>query len=118
VLEGVGFGLLDAMNAVQLAGATVKACALVGGGARSEYWAQLLANILDREIFTLQGSELSACIGAAKLGFLACGEGAGLLQAGLPVAVRYLPMAATQPALQARYQKFRGLLSAAKALHD
>ncbi len=118
VLEGVGFGLLDAMNAVQLAGATVKACALVGGGARSEYWAQLLANILDREIFTLEGSELSACIGAAKLGFLACGEGAGLLQAGLPVAVRYLPMAATQPALQARYQKFRGLLSAAKALHD
>jgi xylulokinase len=117
VLEGVGFGLLDAMNAVQAAGATVKTCALVGGGARSDYWAQLLANILDREIYTLQGSELSACIGAAKLGFLACGEGGDLLQAGLPVTARYLPMAEQQPALQARYQKFRGLLSAAKTLH-
>ncbi|MGV8921124.1 MAG: xylulokinase [Pseudomonas sp.] len=117
VLEGVGFGLLDAMHAVLSAGAEVKACALVGGGARSEYWAQLLANILDREIYTLHGSELSACIGAAKLGFLARGRGFKLMQAGMPVKARYLPNAAQQPALQARYQQFRGLLAAAKALH-
>jgi xylulokinase len=117
VLEGVGFGLLDALNAVQSAGAQVNACALVGGGARSEYWAQLLANILDRQIYTLHGSELSACIGAAKLGFLAVGKGAALLQLGMPVKARYLPDAQTQAALQARYLKFRGLLSAAKDLH-
>ncbi|MEB0040748.1 MULTISPECIES: xylulokinase [unclassified Pseudomonas] len=117
VLEGVGFGLLDAMNAVQSAGAAVHACALVGGGARSEYWAQLLANILDREIYTLYGSELSACIGAATLGFLANGQGDALLQAGMPVKARYFPRVEQQPALNQRYEKFRGLLSAAKALH-
>ncbi|WP_416363514.1 xylulokinase [Pseudomonas sp. NFX183] len=118
VMEGVGFGLLDALRAVQSAGASVGACALVGGGARSEYWAQLLANILQREIFTLQGSELSACIGAAKLGFVAIGQGASLLQAGLPVKARYWPDATQQPVLEARYRKFQGLLVAAKALHD
>ncbi|MFC6336636.1 xylulokinase [Pseudomonas sp. CCM 7891] len=118
VMEGVGFGLLDALQAVQYAGATVQACALVGGGARSEYWAQLLANILEREIYTLQGSELSACIGAAKLGFVASGQGAHLLQAGMPAKKRYLPDPSQRAALHARYRKFQGLISAAKALHD
>ncbi|MFK3794843.1 xylulokinase [Pseudomonas sp. NPDC088444] len=116
VLEGVGFGLRDAMTAVLSAGASVNACALVGGGARSEYWAQLLANVLDREVFTLQGSELSACIGAAKLGFLAIGQGTDPLAQGLPIKARYRPMVSVQPALRARYAKFNGLLAAAKAL--
>jgi xylulokinase len=118
VMEGVGFGLLDALRAVQSTGADVGACALVGGGARSEYWAQLLANILQREIFTLHGSELSACIGAAKLGFVALGQGAELLAAGMPVKARYKPDLTQQPVLEARYRKFQSLLPAAKALHD
>ncbi|MHA4967775.1 xylulokinase [Pseudomonas extremorientalis] len=118
VMEGVGFGLLDALRAVQSAGADVGACALVGGGARSEYWARLLANILQRDIFTLHGSELSACIGAAKLGFVAIGQGAQLLAAGMPVKARYRPDLMPQPVLEARYRKFQGLLSAAKALHE
>ena len=118
VLEGVGFGLLDALHAVQSAGAAVGACALVGGGARSNYWGQLLSNLLDREIHTLAGSELSACIGAAKLGFLAYGQGAALLASGMPVKDRFFPVAAQQPMLQERYRKFRGLLAAAQALHD
>jgi len=115
VLEGVGFGLLDAMNATLSAGASVNACALVGGGARSEYWAQLLANILDREVYTLQGSELSACIGAARLGFIAAGQSIET-KAGLPVKARYRPNTSVHAALQARYAKFRGLLSAAQGL--
>lgn len=118
VMEGVGFGLLDALRAVQSAGANVEACALVGGGARSEYWAQLLANILQREIFTLHGSELSACIGAAKLGFLAVGQGEDLLRAGMPVKARYEPDLAQRAVLEARYRKFQSLLAPAKALHD
>jgi xylulokinase len=118
VLEGVGFGLLDAMNAVLSAGATINGCALVGGGARSDYWAQLLANILDREVYTLHGSELSACIGAAKLGFLAIGLGKDLLQAGMPVKARYQPQPAVQPVLRERYAKFRGLLPAAQGLRS
>ncbi|MBY8931991.1 xylulokinase [Pseudomonas sp. Wu6] len=118
VMEGVGFGLLDAWRAVQSTGAEVKSFALVGGGARSEYWAQLLANILQREVFTLHGSELSACIGAAKLGYMAIVQGADLLAAGMPVKMRYVPDERHQPVLAARYRKFQGLLAAAKALQD
>ncbi|ROM33900.1 xylulokinase [Pseudomonas poae] len=118
VMEGVSFGLLDALHAVQSAGAQVERFALVGGGARSEYWAQLLANIVQREVFTLQGSELSACIGAAKLGFLAIGQGDKLLETGMPVKARYWPDLTRQPLLSLRYRKFQGLLAAAKALHS
>lgn len=117
VMEGVGFGLLDALHAVQSAGASVEACALVGGGARSAYWAQLLANILERDIYTLHGSELSACIGAAKLGFVASGRGSALLQSGMPIKARYVPDARQRAALRARHALFRGLLPAARALH-
>ncbi|MGY2251560.1 xylulokinase [Pseudomonas reactans] len=117
VMEGVGFGLLDAMRAVQSAGADIGACALVGGGARSEYWAQLLANILQREIFTLHGSELSACIGASKLGFMAIGQRADFLTEGLLIKARYLPDVSKQSLLENRYHKFQGLVSAARKLH-
>jgi xylulokinase len=91
---------------------------LVGGGARSEYWAQLLANILDRPVYTLHGSELSACIGAARLGFMAIGQGVDGLQAEMAVKARYLPMRVTQAVLRARHEKFRGLLWAAQQLHE
>lgn len=117
VMEGVGFGLLDALRAVQLAGADVGACALVGGGARSEYWAQLLANILQRDIFTLHGSELSACIGAAKLGFLAIEVGEDLLVAGMSVKARFSPDASQRQVLERRYYKFQSLFDAAQCLH-
>jgi hypothetical protein len=58
-------------------------CALVGAGARRDYGVHLLANILQREIYILHVSEFSACIGAAKLDFLAYGRGCDLLQAGM-----------------------------------
>ena len=78
----------------------------------------MLANILDREVYTLHGSELSACIGAAKLGFLSIGEGAELLKGGMSVRARYQPMPEVQGALQVRYQRFRGLLTAAQGLRE
>jgi xylulokinase len=117
VLEGVGFALRDAMNSVESTGAVVAACSLVGGGARSEYWAQLLSNILGRELRILAGSELSASIGAAKLGFYANGNGGEILKTGLSVKTTLVPEPALNAALQERYEKFRGLYPAVRGLH-
>jgi xylulokinase len=117
VLEGVGFALRDAMNSVESTGATVARCSLVGGGARSNYWAQLLSNILDRELCILSGSELSASIGAAKLGFAAYGRGAQILQTSLPVKTTFVPEASLHASLEQRYDKFRGLFPAVQSLH-
>jgi xylulokinase len=116
VLEGVGFALRDAMNSVESTGATVASCSLVGGGARSHYWAQLLSNILDRELRILAGSELSASIGAAKLGFVADGCDPRIVETGLPVKMIFTPRAALCASLQDRYDKFRGLFPAVQSL--
>jgi xylulokinase len=117
VLEGVGFALRDAMNSVESTGATVASCSLVGGGARSNYWAQLLSNILERKLRILAGSELSASIGAAKLGFAADGCDPKILQTGLPVKMEFAPQASLCASLQDRYDKFRGLFPAVQSLH-
>ncbi len=117
VLEGVAFALRDAMAAVTSTGAVVPHCMLVGGGARSQYWAQLLANVLGREMRTLHNSELSASLGAAKLGFAAIGD-RRLLATGLSVKNTFLPDAAHSAALSLRYGRYRSLFPAVQALHQ
>lgn len=117
VLEGVAFALRDAMAAVTSTGAVVPHCMLVGGGARSQYWAQLLANVLGREMRTLHNSELSASLGAAKLGFAAIGD-SSLLATGLPVKNTFFPDAAQSVALSIRYGRYRSLFPAVQALHQ
>ncbi|MBE3024874.1 xylulokinase [Janthinobacterium sp. BJB1] len=117
VLEGVAFALRDAMAAVTSTGALIPHCMLVGGGARSQYWAQLLANVLGREMRTLHNSELSASLGAAKLGFAAIGD-ASLLTQGLPINNVFQPDAAHGAALGIRYGRYRSLFPAVQALHQ
>ena len=117
VLEGVAFALRDAMAAVISTGATVPHCLLVGGGARSQYWAQLLANVLGREMRTLHNSELSASMGAAKLGFAAIGE---TRPAGQRPGMKntFAAGRAQHAALSIRYNKYRSLFPAVQALHQ
>lgn len=117
VLEGVAFALRDAMTSVEASGLGVGVCSLVGGGAVSEYWAQLLANVLGRELRTLEGSELAAGIGAAKLGFAALGFPDAHIHASLPAKKVFVPHAASADQLNARYEKFLGLYSAAQTLY-
>lgn len=75
VLEGVGFGLRDGLMAMQNAGAAVRKAQLVGGGSRSEYWAQLLSNILGITLEVSESASVGAALGAARLAQLALLEG-------------------------------------------
>ena len=68
VMEGVSFGLLDGLAALNAAGSTVSRLSLVGGGARSAFWAQMLASALNVEIVTHSGSAVGGALGAARLG--------------------------------------------------
>ena len=117
VLEGVGFALRDALSAVESTGATLSRCLLVGGGARSDYWGQLLADILGLELHTVKGSELGACLGAAKLGFMALGHGHEILTLGVSAKKTFGVNPVRHDALRVRYEKFRGLYGAVRGLH-
>ena len=70
-LEGVAFALADCQNALGEAGDTV--VNLVGGGSRSDLWAQMIADALRRPIAQISGGDAGAALGAARLGALAAG---------------------------------------------
>jgi xylulokinase len=44
VLEGVAFGMADGLSVLKQSGTQLSQCSLVGGGARSDEWAQLIAD--------------------------------------------------------------------------
>jgi xylulokinase len=116
VLEGVAFGLADGLAALQSSGTRVSALSLVGGGARSALWAQLIADALDVEIRTHAGGEAGGALGAARLGWLA--DGGQLAQACRKpeITARYLPDPTRHASLQGRLARFRELYQRLKPL--
>jgi xylulokinase len=76
VLEGVGFGLRDSFELMKGVGlAAIRQVRVSGGGARSPLWRQMLADILNSELVTVNTTE-GAAYGAALL----AGVGAGIWQ--------------------------------------
>ena len=71
VLEGVAFAFADGQDALANAGTAIGDVAVIGGGARSAYWGQILANVLDRPLGYHEGGEVGPAFGAARLGRLA-----------------------------------------------
>ena len=106
VVEGVSFGLRDGLDTLRL---PEGALALVGGGARSAWWSQLLADILEVPLTLGEGGEAGGALGAARLAWLADG---GMLEAVCtPPAVRqrFEPRTADAEGHRARHARFRAL---------
>ena len=109
VIEGVTFGLKDGLAALNAAGSTVQRLSLVGGGARSAFWAQQLASALNVEIVTHGSSAVGGALGAARLGWLATGAAAAEVCLSPEVRASYHPDTAEQSLLLERYATFRSL---------
>jgi len=71
VLEGVSFAFADGVDALHAAGAKAKEITLIGGGARSRYWRQMLADVLNTKITFRSGGDVGPALGAARLAQLA-----------------------------------------------
>ncbi len=71
VLEGVGFALADGLDALHATGVEPDEISLIGGGARSEYWRQMLADIFNKKLVYRAGGEVGPALGAARLAHLA-----------------------------------------------
>ena len=124
VIEGVAFGLLDGWRALQAAPGSVPALSLVGGGARSALWAQLLSSTLNLPLHTHTGGEAGGALGAARLAWLADlgqqGVGAADAEAAVcrapPLARRFEPDDRQHEALMTRYGRFSALYPALQPL--
>ncbi|MCP4415863.1 MAG: xylulokinase [Chloroflexi bacterium] len=74
VLEGVAFGLRDGLELMQAAGlANISQIRAAGGGLRSPLWRQILADVLQTEIVTVNTAE-GAAYGAAVLALVGAGD--------------------------------------------
>jgi len=73
VFEGVAFGLRDSLDLIKGLGVNPSEIRVTGGGAKSQLWRQILADVFQAQVITLEADEGPA-FGAALL----AGVGAGI----------------------------------------
>ncbi|MFP3439681.1 xylulokinase [Pantoea sp. SIMBA_133] len=105
VLEGVGFALAEGMDVVHECGVTPSSIMLIGGGARSGYWRQMLADISGQTLDYCEGGDVGPALGAARLAQMALDE--NLTVPALKQVQRHQP----DPARHAHYQPRRETFS-------
>ena len=117
VLEGVAFGLRDSFELMRLAGlAPVRQVRISGGGARSPLWRQILADVLQVDLVTVNTTE-----GAAYGAGLLAGVGVGVwseVATACSATVRLTGTVAPDPDRSSRYESlyahYRALYPALK----
>ena len=73
VLEGVAFAIRDCFEVAKSLGIKVESTRMCGGGAKSELWCKIMANVLGIPVELLE-SEEGPAMGAAMLAMVAAGE--------------------------------------------
>ncbi len=71
VLQGVAFAFQDCNLSLKQAGTTLSRATAIGGGAKSAYWLQVLANTLQLPLDVTHDGDFGASLGAARLGMIA-----------------------------------------------
>ena len=110
ILEGVAFSLADGLDVLIASSARPGSVALIGGGARSAFWAKLIASILDLSLVRYEASDRGPAYGAARLARLAVtNEAAETVVVPPPIHDIITPDAALREAYQPRIEAFRTL---------
>jgi xylulokinase len=73
LLEGVSYSQKDGLEIIETMGAPVESVRLSGGGARSPFWRQMLADVFNKRAAILETEEGSA-YGAALLALVGTGR--------------------------------------------
>lgn len=117
VLEGIGFAFLDGQNALVDAKVNINEINVVGGGAQSPYWGQILANILQKPLTYRAHREVGSALGAARLAWLGY-HAVDAKKAFAPSAIEKViaPQSTPQDELIAKYEIYRALYQRNKDL--
>ncbi|MDI2089985.1 xylulokinase [Commensalibacter oyaizuii] len=118
VVEGVSFGLAEGMEVLHATGLKPDHISLIGGGARSAFWRQLLADITGQVLDYRQGGDVGPALGAARLAMLSCNPNVtiGDLLPEPPVEASYHPHAEMRDKYQEKYLKFKATYKALKPI--
>lgn len=111
VLEGVSFALRQGIEVADKAGQHADNITLIGGGARSEYWRQLLADITGKTLDYRQGGDVGPALGAARLAQLAINPAhlSQIILSQPKLETRHVPNLEKHKAYQDKYNAFKKL---------
>ncbi|MBQ9598701.1 MAG: xylulokinase, partial [Clostridia bacterium] len=116
VLEGVAFGIRDSVEVARSLGMEITRSTICGGGAKSPLWCEIMSNVLNMEIVTLEKEEGPA-FGGAILAAVGCGEYSDVSDAAdrmIKIKNTYKPTKEIAEKYEGKYQKFRILYPALK----
>jgi xylulokinase len=118
LLEGVSYSQKDCLDIIEELGVAVESVRASGGGAKSPFWRQLLADVFNKRVVVLETQEGSA-YGAALLAQVGTGAYSSVPEA-CHAAIREVDSTAPEPAqaeLHARgHQVYRALYPALRPL--
>jgi xylulokinase len=117
VLEGVAFSLRDARGCLAAAGADCPRPGFIGGGSRSRFWGQIIANVTGLTLIPYRDAELGPALGAARLAIMAA-TGASVTEVARSPdpGVAIMPDCEMTDAYALRHQLYRSLYSAVRNL--
>lgn len=118
VLEGVAFSLRDTFEIMKAMGISIPVTSISGGGSKSRFWCEIIADVLNVKVIMLNANEGPA-YGAAILAAVGYGvfetvEAA--CDAFIKVSDRIEPNQANVELYNRKYQKFRAIYPATKDL--
>jgi len=115
VLEGVAYAFADGLDSLLESGAKIKQISVIGGGARSELWGQILSDVLGQELTYHEDAESGPAFGAARLARLAfTGEDISKICTTPPVKNTIKPNPIKQRYYTPRLERFRRLYTSLK----
>ncbi|MBP3415527.1 MAG: xylulokinase [Clostridia bacterium] len=118
VLEGVAFAIRDSVEVARSLEIKIISSRICGGGAKSELWKRIFANVLNVEL-ECPVSEQGPGMGGAMLAMVACGEYADVKSACerlVHIASTVKPEAELTAKYEARYQQFRKIYPTVREL--
>ena len=118
VLEGVAFAIRDSVEVARSLGIEITTSKICGGGAKSELWKKIMANVLNIELQCV-ASEQGPGLGGAMLAMVTCGvypDVAAACKKLVSVASTVKPDPELSARYEKRYQQFRKIYPACKEL--
>jgi xylulokinase len=120
VMEGVAYALRDCIEVAKTSGLQITATKICGGGARSDIWKQVIANVFGIPVYVLNVEEGPA-YGAAMLAMVGAKEYATVQDAAkklVTVTQEITPSPALTNKYEQRYRRFQKLYPALKAFFN
>ena len=119
ILEGISFEIKHNLTLLDSAGVTINEIRAIGGGAKSNQWLQLKADIFGKKVIALDVSE-GVCLGTAILAGTAIGKYPSIRSA-VDQLVRikevYYPREEVQKKYEERMQVYSQIYAATQSIH-